>query len=588
MPADPPSAPTIVRPAAFDRGFARRLWRLTRIYWTSPDAKRGGLLLGLAVALELAAVFAQVLLSDAQRRIFDALQLMDAAGFFAAIGVFLSIVLGFVVASAFRIYVRQIVEIRWRESLTAHFLGAWIGPNAYCQEKLHHNETDNPDQRIAEDVREYVASALGLSLSLLSAVVTLASFGGLLWSLSGEWAMSLGGHEIRIPGLMLWVAILYAVFATWLTHRVGRVLVPINFDRQRVEADFRFGLVRFRENVEPVAFAKGEDWVRQSAIGHFRRIVENWWKLIGAQRNLTILTTGTGEVNGVIPLLVAAPAYFAGQLTLGGVTQTRIAYGQVSGALAWAVSAYQEIARWRASIERLSSFSEVMQRTTDEVQSAHRIRIERGAKPDLELDRVLVELPDGKPLVSIDAKVAPGERIALLGPLGTGKTALLRAIAGIWPFGKGRIELPRDARVFFLSARPFVPIGTLREAASFPSPPGTFSDDQIAAALRLADLGSLADRLGETQHWEQLLSTGEEQRLGIARAFLHEPDWILLDDATAGLDEPSERRIYDLLKQRLPKATLISLAHRPELARFHERHWTLSPGAAGQPASLMA
>jgi vitamin B12/bleomycin/antimicrobial peptide transport system ATP-binding/permease protein len=588
MPSEPPSRPAVVRPAAFDRGFARRLWRLTRIYWASPDAKRGGLLLGLAVALELAAVLAQVLLSDSQRQIFDALQLMDATGFFAAIGVFLVIVLGFVATSAFRIYVRQIVEIRWRENLTAYFLGAWIGPNAYCQEKLHHNETDNPDQRIAEDVREYVASALGLSLSLLSAVVTLVSFGGLLWSLSGEWAVSIGGFELRIPGLMLWVAILYAVCATWLTHRVGRVLVPINFDRQRVEADFRFGLVRFRENVEPVAFAKGEDWVRQSALGHFGRIVENWWRLIRAQRNLTLLTTGTGEVNGVIPLLVAAPAYFAGQLTLGGVTQTRIAYGQVSGALSWAVAAYQEIARWRASIERLSSFIDVMERTTEEVRSADRIRLERSPDPDLELDRVRIDLPDGKPLVSLSATVQPGERVALLGPLGTGKTALLRAIAGLWPFGAGRIELPEDARVFFLPARPFLPIGTLREAVSFPSPPGSFSDEKIEETLRLVGLGYLSDRLGETGHWEQILSTGEEQRIGIARTFLHEPDWILLDDATAGLDPQSERRVYELLKERLPKASLISLAHRPELARFHERHWTLSPGAAGQPATLMA
>lgn len=588
MPTDPPSKPAVVRPAAFDRGFARRLWRLTRIYWTSADAKRGGLLLGLAVTLELATVLAQVLLSDAQRRIFDSLQLMDAPGFFGAIGVFLGIVLAFVATSTFRIYVRQIVEVRWREHLTAHFLESWIGPRAYCQDKLHHNETDNPDQRVAEDVREYVASALGLSLSLLSAVVTLASFGGLLWSLSGEWAVTIGSVELRIPGLMLWVAILYAVFATWLTHRVGRVLVPINFDRQRVEADFRFGLVRFRENVEGVAFAQGEEWVRRNALGQFRRIVENWWKLIGAQRNLTLLTTGTGEVNGVIPLLVAAPAYFAGQLTLGGVTQTRIAYGQVSGALSWVVSAYQEIARWRASVERLSSFAEVMQRTADEVEAAHRIRIERGPTHDLEIEDLRVELPDGKPLVSLTAKVAPGERVALLGPLGTGKTALLRAIAGLWPFGSGRIELPEKARVFFLPARPFLPIGTLREAVAFPSPPDAFPDDKIAEALRLVGLGYLSERLGEIQHWEQLLSAGEEQRIGIARTFLHEPDWILLDDATAGLDAPAERRVYDLLRERLPHSTVISLAHRAELARFHDRHWTLSPGPRGGPARLMA
>src|SRR5262245_44575514 len=276
-------------PAIFDRRFARNLWRLTRVYWTSSDAPRGGLLLALAIGLELGTVFGNVMLADGQRRIFDALQDKDGTAFFAAILAFLVAVLGFVAASTLRIYARQVLEIRWRERVTAYYLERWIRPLTFCQDKLHKQETDNPDQRIAEDIRDYVASTLGLSLSLLSAVVTLISFGGLLWSLSGVWAVHISGRAVHIPGLMLWVAILYAILATWVTHRIGRPLVPINFDRQRVEADFRFDLVRFRQNVESVAFSRGEDMVRTRSLDRLRKVIENWSRLIRAQLNLNLL-----------------------------------------------------------------------------------------------------------------------------------------------------------------------------------------------------------------------------------------------------------------------------------------------------------
>jgi putative ATP-binding cassette transporter len=573
-------------PAIFDRRFARNLWRLTRVYWTSRDATRGGLLLALAIALELGAVYGNVMLADGQRLIFDALQDKDGTAFFAAILAFLTAVLGFVAASTLRIYVRQVLEIRWRECVTEHYLERWIQPLAFCQDKLHHDETDNPDQRIAEDIREYVASTLGLSLSLLSAVVTLISFGGLLWSLSGEWAVRIAGAEVHIPGLMLWVAILYAILATWLTHRIGRPLVPINFDRQRVEADFRFDLMRFRQNVESVAFSRGEDMVRTRSLDRFRNVIGNWSRLIRAQRNLNLLTTGTGEVNGIVPLIVAAPAYFAGRLTLGGVAQTRIAYAQVSGALSWAVNAYQEIARWRASIERLVSFTEVMDDTAAEVEKAE-IQVVAAKTANLSIRGLRLDLPDGTVLLDgVNATIAPGDRIALLGPLGTGKTALMRAVAGIWPFGKGVIEVPSGDRVFIVPPRPFLPIGTLREAASFPSPPGAFSDEWIRSVLRLLDLQHLENRLDDVDNWDQVLSTGEEQRLGLVRAFLQKPDWLLIDNATVGLDDASERRVYTHLFQRMPRSTVISIAHHPELARYHEKQWSFSPGSAGGPASL--
>lgn len=568
--------------ALFGPRFARHLTRLTRLYWTSSDAPKGGLLLAATVALELGTVYGNVLLSDVQRRIFDAFQDKQMAAFTSAIVLFLGVALGFVFVSTYRIYLRQALEIRWRHWLTDHFIKEWITSHAYCQIELHRKATDNPDQRIAEDVREYVLSALGLSLSLLSAVATLVSFAAILWRLSGTWKFQLAGNHIQIPGLMMWVAILFALIATLITHRVGRRLAGIQFDRQRYEADFRFKLVRFRENVEPIALANGEGAERRLALERFQYVIGNWWELIRAQRNLGLLTTGIGQANSLIPLLVAAPAFFAGHLTLGSVMQTRIAYNEVSGGLTWFVNAYQEIARWRANIERIVTLAEEIESTRDELERTECVHVERALGETLRLDHVRLARPDGAVLIQdANAELRPGDRVALVGAMGSGKRTLLRAIAGIWRFGKGVIEVPEHTRTLILSQRPHLPIGTLREAVSYPEPAGTFPDDEIREVLRLVDLGALENRLDETEHWQQRLSGGEQQRLALARAFLIEPDWIFLDEATSGLDEESEARVYKLFRERLPRAAIVSIVDRPALAKYHGRRWSLTPAAGG-------
>ncbi len=564
--------------AVFGLRFARHLTRLTRVYWTSPDRHRGGLLFAASAALELGTVYVNVLLSNAQRSIYDAFQHGKMPMFLRAFSIFLSLALGFVLVSTYRVYVRQALEIRWRRWVTGHYLEQWISSQAYCQMELHRKVTDNPDQRIAEDVRNYVASALGLSLSLLSAAATLVSFAGILWSLSQSWTFDVHGRVLRIPGLMMWVAIAYAAVTSWLTHRVGRRLVPIQFDREHFEADFRFGLVRFRENVEPIALSHGEEVERRAALGRFQHVVENWWQLIRAQRNLVLVTTGIGQANSLVPLLIAAPAYFAGHLSLGSVMQTSIAYGQVSGALTWFVNAYQEIAQWRASVERLFTFTEEIESTCAELERTEGIRFERPHDGELRLSQVRLSRPDGRLLVdNASGAIRPGDRVALLGPSGAGKRTLLRAIAGIWRFGTGRIELPEETRTLFVSERPYLPIGSLRAAASYPSPEGSFPDDKIREALRLLDLGSLGERLDEVQHWEQHLSGGEQQRLALARVLLHEPEWVFLDGATSSLDEETERCVYGLLHSRLPRSAIVSTADRPAVADHHDRRWTLTP-----------
>ncbi len=573
--------PQVSSHALFGRRFASHLVRLTRVYWTSPDAAKGGLLLALAVLLELGTVYGNVLLSYAQRHIFDAFQSKQMAALSQAFGAFLGLALAFVFVAAYRIYVRQTLEIRWRQWLTDHYLQQWMSSQAYWEIELHRKATDNPDQRIAEDVRNYVASALGLSLSLLSAVATLLSFAGILWRLSGDWAFEFRGADIHIPGLMMWVAVLYALVTSWLTHRVGRRLVPIQFDRERFEADFRFALVRFRENVEAVALLRGEDGERHNALERFQRVIGNWFQLIRAQRDVMLLTTGIGQANSLVPLLVAAPGYFAGKFGLGSVMQTTIAYAQVSGALVWFVNAYQEIAQWRASIERLFTFTEEIDSTRAAFQRAENIRVEPQRDGAIRLSHVCLERPGGAALVKdVDAVIEAGDHVALLGPSGGGKRTLLRAIAGIWRFGRGRIALPQEARMMFLSERPYLPIGTLRSALTYPAPEGTFPDERIREALRLVGLDAFADRLAETQHWDQSLSGGEAQRLAVVRVLLHRPDWIFLDGATSSLDEETEQRIYQVLRERLPGSAIISIANRSSVAQYHERRWTLVPHGA--------
>jgi putative ATP-binding cassette transporter len=578
---------TARKPAVFGRRFARALWRLSRIYWTSSDAKWGGLLLAGAIGLELGTVYGNLLISDAERRTLDALELRQWSAFLAAIGLFAAVVLGFTGVSTLRIWLRQQLEIRWRRGVTAHYLERWMSAQAYCQAELHLGEIDNPDQRIAEDVRDFVASVLGLSLSLLSAVVTLLSFGGLLWTLSRHWPIALGGVELRIPGLMLWVAVVYALVSTLLTHRVGRRLVPLNVDRLRFEADFRYGLVRFRDNVEAVALSRGEDLERLTALERFQAVMKNWRALIRAQLNLNLLTTGVGQANGIVPLLVAAPAYIAGHLTLGGIAQIRFAYGQVSGALGWLVFAYQEIARWRANIERLATFVEVMDATAFELEHAG-VRVVPSDGDVLRLEDLRIEHPDGRVLLErASASAAAGERVAITGPPGTGKTILLRALAGIWPFGRGRIEVPARASTLFLPQRPYLPLGSLRAVLSYPAREGEFSDERIAAVLRPLQLEHLAARLDDVEPWDQHLTPWEQQLVAIARVLLNAPEWVFLDMATSELDEAMEKRVYELLAERLPRSAVISVVRRSVLEAYHTRRWRLAPHA-GAPATLEA
>jgi putative ATP-binding cassette transporter len=468
------------------------------------------------------------------------------------------------------------LQIRWRRWLTDRYLRAWLADGAYYRMQLTAGDTDNPDQRIAEDLRLFVGGTLTLAIGGMRAVVTLLSFLGILWGLSGSMTVPIGAGW-TVPGYMVWAALLYAVAGTWLTNLIGRPLVRLNFDQQRYEADFRFGLVRFRENAEGVALYHGEADELRGFRDRFLAVVGNWWAIMRRQKRLTWFTAGYSQAAIIFPFVVAAPRYFRGEIPLGGLIQTASAFGQVQDSLSFIIGAYTDIAQWRSVVQRLVGFERALARVRADA-AVEGVRHTAAPDGDLTLDRVELKLPDGRPLVErVTLDLRPGDTTLISGPSGAGKSTLFRAIAGIWPFGSGEVRLPRAARVLFLPQKPYLPIGTLREVVSYPTPPAGIADAALRDALAAVGLPELAGRLDEHAHWALALSPGEQQRIGFARALVQRPDWLFLDEATSALDEQSEGRLYELLRDRLPALTLVSVGHRSTLRPFHARSLVVTP-----------
>jgi putative ATP-binding cassette transporter len=429
-------------------------------------------------------------------------------------------------------------------------------------------ETDNPDQRIADDIDSFVSQTLALTLGFLESAITLVSFVGILWNLSGALTFTLAGVGVTVPGYMVWTALVYALVGSYLTMRVGRPLIRLNFDQQRYEADFRFSLVRFRENVEGVALYGGEKDESDIFKGRFDKVVGNWWAIMKRQKRLSWLTNGYAQAAVIFPILAAAPRYFSGAMQLGGLMQTASAFGQVQGSLSWFVDAYAELASWRATVDRLTSFSRAM----DEVREAHANGLARTTADEdvLSVRELALALPDGNPMVEpVGLTVRKGESLLISGPSGTGKSTLLRAIAGLWPYGTGAITLPGRGRTLFLPQKPYLPMGDLRAVLSYPTPAGGFDDEALRAALADCGLKRLTGLLDDERYWAQTLSPGEQQRLAFARMLLQKPDWLFLDEATSALDEDGEAQLYALLRERLPDAAVVSVGHRSSLLPFH-------------------
>ncbi len=563
--------------------FLADAWALACPYWRSEERGRGLLLLGAVVALNLSLVAMTVLLSYWQRAFFNTLETRDAPTFWALLFLggeadgtwfpgFSLIATVYILIAVYQLYLRQALQIRWRRWLTEHYLGAWLADRAYYRMALTDPVTDNPDQRIAEDIRYFVDNTLGLGLGLMNSVVTLFSFVFVLWSLSGPLEI-LG---VSIPGYMVWAAIVYSLLGTWLAHVIGRPLIRLNFLQQRVEADFRYALVRLRDNVEGVALHGGEADERRGLSARFAALMENWWGIMVATKRLTFFTAGFAQVATVFPMAVAAPAYFAGRIQLGGLTQTGFAFAEVQGALSWIVTNYRELTEWRATVLRLRGFERSIAGAR---ASDGGIQAAPGQAGAMAMEGVTLSLPDGRVLVEGAAlRLERGEAVLVTGASGSGKSTLFRAFAGIWPFGRGSVRVPEGARALFLPQRPYLPLGSLRRAVCYPLNATAVPDVEVRAALEAVGLKQLLDRLDEEDAWDRRLSGGEQQRLAFARALLVRPDFLFLDEATASLDPAAEEALYTLIRERLTGTAVLSIAHRPAVARFHDRGVRLADG----------
>ena len=568
--------------------FLRDVWTLARPYWFSEDRWPARGLLAVLVALNLGLVYLNVLFNEWNNAFYNTLQDKDSAAFGQQLIRFTWLAALFIVVAVYQLYLNQMLQIRWRRWLTDRYLRAWLADRAYYRMQLAGGGADNPDQRIAEDARLFVTRTLTLSLGLLSAIVTLVSFIAILWRLSGALTLPLGAHGVAVPGYMVWVALVYAVVGTWLTAKIGRPLVQLNFDQQRFEADFRFSLVRLRENAEGVALYAGEADEQENFRGRFAEVVANWWGIMRQQKRLTWFTAGYNQIAIIFPFVVAAPRFFRGEIPLGGLMQTAQAFGQVQQALSFIVNSYAEIAEWESVVNRLVGFQHAIDRARRTPVGVDGIRVGAGEDPALALEGVDLLLPDGRPLLGeVTLSLAPGDTILLTGPSGSGKSTLFRAIAGIWPFGQGAIRLPAGARILFLPQKPYLPIGTLREVVSYPAPRAGVGDAVIAEALTACELPDLARRLDEAGNWALQLSPGEQQRIAFARALVQRPDWLFLDEATSALDEETEARLYTLLRARLPKTTVTSIGHRPTLGPFHSRRLVIANADHGAAASIV-
>ncbi|KVT48914.1 ABC transporter ATP-binding protein/permease [Burkholderia ubonensis] len=561
-----PDAPQDERPVS--------AWSLIKPYWVSSEWKIAWGLLVTIVVINLCVVWINVKLNQWNAQFYNALQAKNVHDFPGLLMQFSALAFGFIILAVYGRYLRQMLGFRWRQWLTNRFLNEWLGDRAFYRIERD-RLADNPDQRITDDLQSFATTTLSLSLDLLSTIVTLVSFITILWSLAGALTFTLGGTPIAIPGYMVWAAALYAVVGSLIIQKVGHPLVSINYQQQRVEADFRFGLIRVRENAEQIAFYDGEDTENGNARNLFMRIRDNWWRVMKYTKRLTFVLSFYGQIAIIFPLVVAAPRYFAGAFSFGVLMQISSAFNTVSDSFSWFINSYSTLVEWRATVNRLREFKRVMRAShlKESVSPAtehgginlHYVDSERLSTSSLKL-----ALPNGNALADIGSvTIEPGSRWLVIGKSGSGKSTFMRALAGLWPFGDGAIDAPVSARMMFVPQTSYLPIGTLKAALTYPATADAYSDDACRDALRACRLEEYVDRLGETAHWTRVLSPGEQQRLAGARVLLHKPDFLFLDEATSALDADNEARLYHLFNERLPQAAIVSIAHRESLAAYH-------------------
>ena len=562
------------------------IWRLSVPYFRSEDRWPGRILLATVIVIELSVVAINVALNYWYNGFYSTLQDRNFPSFINYILIFCALASAYTVLIVYQNYLNLWLQIRWRRWMTQTYLRHWLNSANHYRMQLLGDAADNPDQRIADDLQMFVQNTLSIGLGLLNSCVTLFSFIVILWKLSEKAPLTLFGTTVSVPGYLVWAALAYAVVGTILTHLIGWRLIPLNFQQQRYEADFRFNLVRTRENSEQIAALHGESAERERHLSRFGQVVENWIAIMKRQKKLTFFTQSYSQASVIFPYLMAGPAYFAGAMQLGDLMQTASAFNSVQTALSYFVTTYQTIAQYRAVVTRLDGFEQAIAAGREAAMNPPVVEVEpQQAATAISLDELRVRLPGGKPLINAEHIVlSPGERVLVTGPSGIGKSTLFRAISGIWPFGSGRVSIPVGAKVVLLPQRPYFPVAPLAAAISYPAKLGTFDDARLAEVIRAVGLPEWSTRLDEEAHWNRMLSQGEQQRLAIARALLQEPDFLLLDEATASLDEAAEAALYRLLQERLKGATIVSIGHRSTLSAFHRRRIDVTPGEGAAQA----
>jgi putative ATP-binding cassette transporter len=549
--------------------FFRRVWQMTTPYWRSEEKGKAWTLLIAVIALSLFSVAISVWINSWYKDFYNALQEKNSEAFWQLILYFCGIAAVAILGAVYRLYLTQMLTIRWRAWLTEQHFARWLGNKNYYQLEQG-GYTDNPDQRISEDLNSFTSNTLGLGLGLLRNVVSLVSFSIILWGVSG----SIEVFGYTIPGYMFWCALVYAAVGSWLTHLIGRRLIGLNNNQQRFEADLRFSMVRVRENAESIALYNGEPNENRRLSGRFGLVWQNFWDIMRVSKRLTFFTSGYGQIAIIFPFMVAAPRYFAGKIQLGELMQINSAFGNVQESFSWFISAYTDLAAWRATCDRLLSFRQAM---SDNEERVPAIDVQSQGN-QLKVHNLGLDLNDGRHLLNdADMTVGAGERVMLSGRSGSGKSTLFRAMGHLWPTGHGRILLP-TARYLFLPQKPNLPIRSRRELLSYPQPGDVYPNERYAQVLETCRLPHLIARLDESNHWQRMLSPGEQQRLAFARALLYAPQWLYMDEATSAMDEEDEATLYQALIDQLPGLSIVSVGHRSSLKRFHPRHVRIENG----------
>ena len=592
----------------------RKVWALSIPYFQSEEKWKARALLAAIVALNLATVYMLVLLNDWNRLFYDALQDKNQTVFWQQLLRFTYLAFAYIIIAVYKFYLTQLLELRWRAWLTAHYTRRWLAHKAfYTLELLRFTKTDgqladNPDQRIQEDANLFTSYTVSLSMGLLNAVVTLLSFVGILWAISGALEFEFDGTTYEIAGFMVWMAVVYAVAGSLITHWIGRPLAQLNFGQQKAEANFRHHLMRVREYSEPIALDQGERVEAQMSARRFSAVLKNYLALIAAQKRLTWFTVGFGQAAVVFPFIVAAPRFFSGAIQLGQLMQIASAFGRVQEALSWLVDNYASLAAWKATTDRLTSFDaslhaaeQIFDKKLEQNNTETHINIAQEAPEIIAINTLEatnfvlrtqsldIALPHGGlVLKNISLQLNPGDKVLLIGPSGSGKSTLFRSFAGIWPFTAGTVQrTPEFERhAMFLPQRAYFPHASLRDALAYPMPAERYADAALSAALDHALLPHLKDRLDEEAAWGAQLSGGEQQRLALARVFLAKPRWIFADEATGALDEAMEKILYERLLEHVEhtQGAIVSIAHRAVVAAFHTRRWSV----VTQPGEVVA